>query len=77
MLAGYDHPALGAVKSIGLPLTVGGFEPQYRPGPGLGADGDEILGEHGYSAADIDALRQAGAFGRDGPSGASEPVEPA
>jgi crotonobetainyl-CoA:carnitine CoA-transferase CaiB-like acyl-CoA transferase len=77
MLAGYDHPVLGAVKSIGLPLTVGGFEAEYRPGPGLGADGDAILGEHGYATAEIDALRQAGAFGREGQSGAAEPVEPA
>jgi len=75
ILAAYDHPALGAVKSIGLPLFLGGFEAEYRPGPGLGAHGDAILGESGYSAAEIDELRQAGAFGRDGEPAA--PVEPA
>jgi crotonobetainyl-CoA:carnitine CoA-transferase CaiB-like acyl-CoA transferase len=77
MLAGYDHPALGAVRSIGLPLSVGGFEVEYRPGPGLGADGDTILGEHGYTHAEIDELREAGAFGRESQTGAGERVEPA
>jgi len=77
MLAGYDHPALGAVRSIGLPLSLGGFEAEYRPGPGLGADGDDILAEHGYAPGEIDALRRAGAFGRDSGAGGGEAVEPA
>lgn len=63
MLAAYDHPSFGAVRSVGLPLTMGGFEPTYRPGPGLGADGDALLGELGYASDAIDALREAGAFG--------------
>jgi crotonobetainyl-CoA:carnitine CoA-transferase CaiB-like acyl-CoA transferase len=63
MLAAYAHPTLGDVRSVGLPLTLGGFEPSYRPGPGLGADGDAILGSLGYDPAQIDRLRLEGAFG--------------
>jgi crotonobetainyl-CoA:carnitine CoA-transferase CaiB-like acyl-CoA transferase len=68
MLAEYEHPSFGAVRSVGLPLTLSGFEPDYGPGPGLGADTDALLGELGLSAAEIDALRLAGAFGSDHPS---------
>jgi crotonobetainyl-CoA:carnitine CoA-transferase CaiB-like acyl-CoA transferase len=63
MLAEYEHPAFGAVRSVGLPLTMGGFEPTYTPGPALGADGDAILAELGYDAAAIERLRADGAFG--------------
>ena len=76
ILAGYDHPALGAVRSIGLPLFLSGFEAAYRPGPGLGADGDAILGERGYTLAEVEALRRAGAFGDDGQPATVERVEP-
>ena len=71
MLAEYEHPAFGAVRSVGLPLTLGAFEPSYAPGPALGADGAAILIEAGYDAAAIEALRAAGAFG----SGTATPDE--
>ena len=38
MLAEYEDEAFGRVRSVGLPLHVGGFTPEYRAGPGLGAD---------------------------------------
>jgi crotonobetainyl-CoA:carnitine CoA-transferase CaiB-like acyl-CoA transferase len=63
MLAEYDHPAFGTVRSVGLPLTMGGFEPTYTAGPALGADGAEILDELGYGQSHIRVLREAGAFG--------------
>ena len=63
MLAAYEHPSLGTVRSVGLPLTMGGFDPVYTPGPGLGADGDAILDELGYPPSAISELRAAGAFG--------------
>jgi crotonobetainyl-CoA:carnitine CoA-transferase CaiB-like acyl-CoA transferase len=69
MLAAYDHPSFGEVRSVGLPLTMGGFEPTYTAGPGLGADGDGILRELGYTPAAIADLRAGGAFGADGPAG--------
>jgi crotonobetainyl-CoA:carnitine CoA-transferase CaiB-like acyl-CoA transferase len=63
MLAEYEHPVLGTVRSVGLPLRVGGYAPAYAPGPGLGADQDEVLGSVGYDEAAIGALRAEGAFG--------------
>lgn len=72
MLAEYEHPAFGTVRSVGLPLHVGGFTPSYTAGPGLGADTDAILADLGYAPDAIDALRAAGAFGR-----AGEPGQPA
>ncbi len=74
MLAEYEHPVFGAVRSVGLPLTLGDFAPDYTPGPGLGADGDAVLRDVGFSADEIAALRVEGAFGSDGP--ANEAVEP-
>jgi crotonobetainyl-CoA:carnitine CoA-transferase CaiB-like acyl-CoA transferase len=64
MLAEYEHPDLGTVRSVGLPLRVGGFTPSYAPGPGLGADQAAVLGSVGYDDVAIDALRDAGAFGQ-------------
>jgi crotonobetainyl-CoA:carnitine CoA-transferase CaiB-like acyl-CoA transferase len=65
MLAGYEHPALGPVRSVGLPLRVTDFAPSYRPGPTLGADGDAILRSLGYAPDAIDDLRAEGVFGTD------------
>jgi crotonobetainyl-CoA:carnitine CoA-transferase CaiB-like acyl-CoA transferase len=72
MLAEYEHPSFGTVRSVGLPLTMGGFDPQYARGPGLGSDGNAILGELGYTPDAISDLRDAGAFGADG----APPTEP-
>ncbi len=78
MLAEYDHPAFGSVRSVGLPLTIGGFEPDYAPGPALGADGEAILGELGYDEAAIARLHADGAFGAPAGAGAgAEGIEPA
>ena len=63
MLAAYDHPTLGAVRSVGLPLRVGDFAPTYRPGPALGGDQQPVLRGLGYSDAEIEALVVSGAFG--------------
>jgi crotonobetainyl-CoA:carnitine CoA-transferase CaiB-like acyl-CoA transferase len=66
MLAEYEHASFGTVRSVGLPLAVGGYEPAYGPGPGLGADGPAILRDLGYDDEAIAALGEDGAFGRDG-----------
>lgn len=63
MLAEYEDETFGRVRSVGLPLHVGGFEPTYRPGPSLGQDTDALLSELGYGADDVVRLRAAGAFG--------------
>lgn len=71
MLAAYEHAAFGSVRSVGLPLTLGGYAPDYTRGPGLGADTTAILRDAGYTDGEVAALRDAGAFGTDGPPGAA------
>ena len=63
MLAAYDHPRLGRVNSVGLPLRVSGFTPTYRASPALGADAADLLAELGYDEAEAARLAEAGAFG--------------
>jgi crotonobetainyl-CoA:carnitine CoA-transferase CaiB-like acyl-CoA transferase len=63
MLAEYEHPTFGTVRSVGLPLHLGDFTPEYRPGPALGADTDAVLADLGLGSAEIAALRSSGAFG--------------
>jgi crotonobetainyl-CoA:carnitine CoA-transferase CaiB-like acyl-CoA transferase len=72
MLAEYEHPGFGTVRSVGLPLHLGDFTPTYRPGPALGADTEAILADLGYDPARVAELRAAGAFG-----GAAQPGRPA
>jgi crotonobetainyl-CoA:carnitine CoA-transferase CaiB-like acyl-CoA transferase len=63
MLAEYQHPTFGTVRSVGSPLRFGGHQSAHRPGPQLGADTEQVLGELGYDQAGIEALRAHGAFG--------------
>lgn len=63
MLAEYEHPGLGQVRSVGPPVFVSGYEPVHRPGPELGADGESVLSEVGLDLEAQDALRRRGAFG--------------
>lgn len=64
MLAEYEHPVFGLVRSVGLPIAVRGYVPPHRPGPQLNADAVEILTELGYGTVEREALAQRGAFGR-------------
>jgi crotonobetainyl-CoA:carnitine CoA-transferase CaiB-like acyl-CoA transferase len=63
MLVEYEHPGLGTVRSVGLPISVGEYAPEYRRGPRLGEDGNSLLAQLGYSEAAIAALSERGAFG--------------
>jgi crotonobetainyl-CoA:carnitine CoA-transferase CaiB-like acyl-CoA transferase len=64
MLAAYDHPRLGAVRSAGLPLRVSGFSPRYGAAPDLGADAPDLLRALGYDDREVARLAAAGAFGK-------------
>jgi formyl-CoA transferase/CoA:oxalate CoA-transferase len=63
MLASYEHPRLGIVRSVGLPLRVSNFSPSYRAAPALGADAAELLAELGYDEPGVERLANEGAFG--------------
>lgn len=66
MLAEYEHPELGRVRSIGAPVFVSDYQPRHRPGPILGADGPQLLSELGYDRAAQESLHARGAFGSAG-----------
>jgi crotonobetainyl-CoA:carnitine CoA-transferase CaiB-like acyl-CoA transferase len=72
MLASYEHPRLGTVSSVALPLRVTGFTPSYRASPALGADGADLLAELDFDESAVARLADAGAFGRE-----SRPTPPA
>jgi crotonobetainyl-CoA:carnitine CoA-transferase CaiB-like acyl-CoA transferase len=63
MLVEYQHPGLGTVRSIALPLSVGNYSPEYKRAPRLGEDGMPLLTRLGYSPVEIAALSDRGAFG--------------
>lgn len=63
MLAEYEHPELGQVRSVGPPVFMSGYEPEHHPGPELGADSESVLSEVGLDPEAQDALRRRGAFG--------------
>jgi crotonobetainyl-CoA:carnitine CoA-transferase CaiB-like acyl-CoA transferase len=57
-----DHPSEGRIRSMAVPSEWSESPPDYRRhAPRHGEHTREILGEAGYTAADIDALIQAGA----------------
>ena len=63
MIAEVEHSALGRVKTLGNPLKFSKTSAELGAGaPVLGEHTREVLLEHGYSAAEIDALVAAGAI---------------
>src|SRR5437870_7964048 len=60
----YDHPKAGRLRQSRAAARFSATPPSIRRGaPALGENTDEVLGEIGYSAAEIAALRAAGAMG--------------
>jgi glutaryl-CoA transferase len=56
-----EHPALGALRQVGMPLRFGATPGAIRtPPPLLGEHTDEILGEAGYDAEAVAMLRATG-----------------
>ena len=74
-LAAIDDPEAGAEYVVSSPLWLDGA-PRARPSrpPALGEHSEEILREHGFSAEEIEALRDAGAIG--GAASAPAPARP-
>jgi formyl-CoA transferase len=62
-LAGGHHPALGPVRFLGVPVRLDAT-PGQAPGPPpeLGADGEAVLREAGYSESEVTRLRAVGAI---------------
>ena len=54
------HPERGAFKTVGCPLKLSDSPVEVERSPLLGEHNDEVLGELGYSAADVEQLRTAG-----------------
>jgi|ERR1035437_473253 formyl-CoA transferase/CoA:oxalate CoA-transferase len=56
-----EHPTAGTLRMTGSPIKLSHHTTTVRrPPPTLGEHTDEVLGELGYSAADIAALRDSG-----------------
>ncbi|HET8567864.1 MAG TPA: CoA transferase [Candidatus Limnocylindria bacterium] len=63
LIAEVDHPTAGKVRAPGIPVRMDGTPPSVRRHPPLlGEHTDEILGEVGFSAEEIAALRRDGAI---------------
>ncbi|WP_262703059.1 MULTISPECIES: CaiB/BaiF CoA transferase family protein [Streptomyces] len=61
MIVEMEHPVEGPVRVLGNPVHLSATPAEVRRvPPGLGAHGDEVLGEAGYDAARLRALREAG-----------------
>jgi crotonobetainyl-CoA:carnitine CoA-transferase CaiB-like acyl-CoA transferase len=63
MLAEYEHPRFGTVRSVAAPVFVSDYSPDYRAGPRVGIDGQALLTELGYASDEQEDLRAKGAFG--------------
>ena len=59
-----EHPLTGPERMVGPILRMTNSPTGTdRPSPQLGEHADEVLGEHGLTAEEIAALREAGALG--------------
>ncbi len=64
MLLEFDHPTVGKVKQMGIPIKLSETPGSVRSlGTPAGADTDEVLADFGYSKDAIEKLRDLGALG--------------
>jgi crotonobetainyl-CoA:carnitine CoA-transferase CaiB-like acyl-CoA transferase len=62
MVHDIDHPIIGPMKTLGLPIKSSGALGSIRmPAPWLGQHSASVLAQLGYSAQDTEALFQQGA----------------
>jgi len=61
MVVEIDHPTLGRLQTLGSPIKMSATPPNpARRAPLIGEHTRDVLGELGYSAAEIDAIVKAG-----------------
>lgn len=61
MIVDINHPLIGPMKLLGLPIKAGGeFAAIRTPAPWLGQHSGEVLGEVGYSEEQVDELFREG-----------------
>jgi len=64
MIAEVDHPTVGKIKTVGIPVKYSETQPRIRfPPPVLGQHTEQVLKTHlGYSTEKIAQLRKQGAI---------------
>jgi len=62
MVIELEQPELGTIRQLGNPVKMSRTPSDpTRPAPAFGEHTDEVLAEAGYSEAEIDAMKEAGA----------------
>jgi Predicted acyl-CoA transferases/carnitine dehydratase len=57
MIVTLEHPTMGEVKTMGVPIKVSGHEPEYKAAPTMGSDNSEVYGELlGLSETELEEL---------------------
>jgi len=62
MVEKFDHPMVGELRTIACPIRINGVRPSSVAGPEIGANTVDILGEIGFSHAEISAFQHDGAI---------------